>query len=260
MSANGDTSRGDASTRPAPTLRQVARDTFRLLTFRLDGHAQRTLGPRHLAFGLFWTWLVGMGRWWDDPTAHVTQHLGVGSVVYVFVLSLVLFVVFVPLARERMPRLRSFIAFVALTSPPAMFYAIPVERFLPASTAATANVVFLLIVAVWRVALLVRYVRVGLGLGGFATTVATLLPLSAIVSFVSVVLKMGDVLVQSMGGLRDQTQAERISTAVVSVLSCLGPVVFLFTVASYADLMRKARQPGTDAPAPTPGPDDTFHS
>src|SRR3712207_7552248 len=43
-----------------------------------------------LAFGLACTWLVGVGRYWDNPRASLLQHLGVGSVVYVFALALLL--------------------------------------------------------------------------------------------------------------------------------------------------------------------------
>jgi hypothetical protein len=40
------------------------------------------LGPALVA-----TWLAGMGRYWDHPSAGLLQMLGVGSVVYVFLLG-----------------------------------------------------------------------------------------------------------------------------------------------------------------------------
>jgi len=48
------------------------------------------LGGMHLMFGLLCAWLAGMGRYWDDPGAHLLQRLGVGSVIYVFALSFLL--------------------------------------------------------------------------------------------------------------------------------------------------------------------------
>ena len=62
----------------------------RLLTFRITREELARLDGRHLASGLVCTWLVGMGRYWDDPGARWFQHLGIGSVLYVFALSAVL--------------------------------------------------------------------------------------------------------------------------------------------------------------------------
>ena len=41
----------------------------------------------HFIAGLIGTWIVGMGRYWDDPSAKLLQHLGMGSVIYIFVLA-----------------------------------------------------------------------------------------------------------------------------------------------------------------------------
>ena len=41
----------------------------RLLTFRSSEEELHRLNYRHLGFGLICTWLVGMGRWWEDPKA-----------------------------------------------------------------------------------------------------------------------------------------------------------------------------------------------
>jgi hypothetical protein len=63
-------------------LLAVLRTTVLLLTFQLSKKEFDELDSRHLAFGLVCTWLVGMGRWWDDPGANLLQHLGLGSVIY----------------------------------------------------------------------------------------------------------------------------------------------------------------------------------
>lgn len=43
---------------------------LRLLSFRATAADHEQLGRRALAAGLVATWLVGMGRYWDDPGGH----------------------------------------------------------------------------------------------------------------------------------------------------------------------------------------------
>ena len=54
--------------------------------------------------------------------------------------------------------------FVTLTSLPALLYAIPVEKFMALEYAQTANVLFLAVVASWRVALLIVFLKRAAGL------------------------------------------------------------------------------------------------
>jgi len=56
---------------------------LRLLFFRASQSELIQLGWRHLAIGVICTWLVGVGRYWDNPRAGLLQHLGVGSVIYI---------------------------------------------------------------------------------------------------------------------------------------------------------------------------------
>ena len=70
---------------------------FRILTFRASGEELHSLNHRHLALGLLFTWMVGMGRWWEDPQAGLLQHLGIGSLIYVFALSAFLWLILWPL-------------------------------------------------------------------------------------------------------------------------------------------------------------------
>lgn len=69
----------------------ILSDQWRLLSFRNPGPEIRTHWRAYLAFGLLCTWLAGIGRYWDNPKAYWWQHLGLGSVVYVFVLALLLY-------------------------------------------------------------------------------------------------------------------------------------------------------------------------
>src|SRR5262245_45513490 len=100
------------------------------------------LGRSHLVVALICTWLVGMGRWWDDPGANLAQHVGLGSLSYVFVLSALIWLVVLPLR----PMLWSYtrtLTFVAMTSPPAILYAIHVERTYALDTASCHNLWYL---------------------------------------------------------------------------------------------------------------------
>lgn len=175
--------------------------TLRLLTFRASREELVALGNVHLAFGLIATWIVGMGRWWDDPEAHLLQHLGLGSVAYVFVLAFVLWALTKPLGPQDW-NYRGVLTFVALTSPPAILYAIPVERLLDLETARQVNVWFLAFVATWRVGLLVFYLRRLARLPWLSVIVASLLPLTIIVTALTA-LNLERAVFDVMSGLRD---------------------------------------------------------
>lgn len=153
----------------------------RVLAFRFDARDVEEFDWTHLAVGLFFTWLAGMGRYWDNPRAVPLQHLGVGSVIYVFVLATYLFLFVWPLSPERWS-FRKLLTFVTLTSPPALLYAIPVERWMSLEAAQSVNLWFLAAVAVWRVALYSLYLRRWCLLTGWVQACATLLPLALIVA------------------------------------------------------------------------------
>jgi len=70
----------------------------RMLTFRASSDELHALDRRHLALGLLLTRLVGMGRWWEHPRTGLFQHLGIGSILYVFALSLFLWLILWPMA------------------------------------------------------------------------------------------------------------------------------------------------------------------
>ncbi len=187
--------------RPPLHFRLVVSDVWRLLTFRLSREDFLRFDYGHLAVGLVLTWIVGMGRWWDDPGANLLQHLGVGSVIYIFVLAFVLWLVVRPFSPPDWTYKR-VLTFVSLTSPPALLYAIPVERFFELSTARSMNVWFLAAVALWRVALLFYYLRRFARLKIFTVVVSALLPMMAIVATLTV-LNLERAVFDVMGGLRE---------------------------------------------------------
>jgi hypothetical protein len=101
---------------------------WRLLTFRASRDELLGMTSKHLVFGLLCAWIVGMGRYWDNSRVGILQHLGIGSVIYVFVLSLFLWSIIWPLRPQNWSYLR-VATFISLVSPPAILYAIPGQLF-----------------------------------------------------------------------------------------------------------------------------------
>ncbi|MBA2662673.1 MAG: hypothetical protein H0U74_10290 [Bradymonadaceae bacterium] len=223
----------------SPSWSQVFKDVGDLLTFRISRERLQALGNRHLALGLGSTWLVGIGRYWDDPGAKLLQHLGVGSLAYVFALAMLLFLLMWPL-RPAAWSYRQVLTFVTLTSPPALLYAIPVEMVTDIPTASRINVWFLLLVASWRVALLFFYLARSARLSPLARTVTTLLPLMGIVVALSL-LNLERAVFNIMGGLRESTAADA-AYELVFYLSWLAYLAFPFVAAVYAIIVFNAWQ------------------
>ncbi len=207
---------------PSPSILSAV---VRLLTFRMTREEFLHFNRRHLAFGIACTWVAGVGRWWDDPGANLLQHLGAGSVVYIFLLSLLLWLVVWPL-KPRDWSYRHVLTFVALTSPPAILYAVPVERFTDLGTARTLNVWFLAIVAAWRVALLFFYLVRHARLSVFSVAVAALLPVTLIVVTLTL-LNLERAVFDLMGGLREGGTANDSSYGVLVALTFLSMLLFV---------------------------------
>lgn len=215
---------------------------IRLLTFRITRDEFLHFDYRHLAFGIVCTWVVGIGRWWDDPGANLLQHLGIGSVVYVFLLSLLLWLVIWPL-KPRDWTYRHVLTFVSLTSPPAILYAVPVERFTDLETARLLNVGFLATVAAWRVALLFFYLHRHARLPPFSIAVAALLPITLIVVTLTV-LNLERAVFDVMGGLREGGTASDSAYGVLVMLTLLSMLLFIPLVICYIILSVWARTRG----------------
>ncbi|MEQ1642560.1 MAG: hypothetical protein ABL959_03830 [Pyrinomonadaceae bacterium] len=212
----------------------------RLLTFRLSKEEFLDVGNSHLAFGLFCTWLVGMGRWWDDPGANLLQHLGVGSIIYIFVLALILLMVSLPINSE-IWSYKQVLTFVSLTSPPALLYAIPVERFTELYTARFLNVWFLALVATWRLALLLFFFIRFRGLSPLASIVATLLPVMAIIVTLTA-LNLERAAFNIMGGLRDSGTSNDEAYGVLFGLSLISFLLIIPTTLVYIGLILSSRK------------------
>jgi len=159
------------------------------------------LNSRHFIAGLIGTWIVGMGRYWDDKDAGLLQHLGLGSVIYIFVLAAFIWLILKPFLIDNWSYF-IVVTFIGLTSFPAIFYAIPVERFFTIQTANTMNAWFLAIVAAWRLGLLYYFLKHFTKLSAGNILTVTLMPICLIISVLTI-LNLHRVVFNIMGGMRD---------------------------------------------------------
>jgi len=165
------------------------------------------------AFVFLATWFAGIGRYWDHPSAEYWQYLGAGSIVYIFCLSLLLYLIVWPL-RPSNWTYRGVLVFVGLTSLPALLYAIPVERVVELKTAQSINAWFLGVVAVWRVALLTRYLIASARLHWFIVVIVSVLLLSGIVVTLTL-LNLEHVVFDLMAGIREEDASPNDSAYLV---------------------------------------------
>lgn len=161
----------------------------------------KRLGNHYLALAVGTAWLAGLGRYWDHPSAQWWQYAGLGSVAYIFALALIVWVLFMPLGPKNWSY-RNVLTFIGMTSPPAILYAIPVERFMDLAAAQSVNVYFLAIVALWRVVLfvlyLVRSAQLKLGL----VIIAAPLPMALIIATLAI-LNLEHAVFNIMAGLQE---------------------------------------------------------
>lgn len=186
------------------TLRQILTFQRDVLFFR-----RPAVDPNQIFWPMFGyivlvSWVVGLGRYWDHPSAHAWQYLGLGSVIYIFVLSLLLFVMVWPL-RPLTWSYKNVFVFVGMTSLPAVLYAIPVERFMELKTAQTVNGLFLAVIALWRVAIFMWFLNKIARLNDWRTIIGTLMPLTLIV-FALTFLNLEHAVFNIMEGVRESNQ------------------------------------------------------
>lgn len=182
-------------------MMSLLKTIIRLLTFKLTRDEMLQFNRKHFIAGLIGTWMVGIGRYWDDEGASLLQHLGLGSVIYIFVLAAFIWLIVKPFYVENWSYF-TVVTFIGLTSFPAILYAIPVEKFVTIRAANTINVWFLAIVAIWRLLLLNFFLKrfTKLSYGNIITV--TLMPICLIISTLTA-LNLHRVVFNIMGGLRD---------------------------------------------------------
>jgi len=217
----------------------LATTWLRYLFLRLSAEELRAVPWRvYLGPALVVTWLAGMGRYWDHPSASGLQMLGIGSIVYVFVLALVLWIVGGSLGARNW-NYPTVVTLVALTSPPALLYAIPVERWMPMDRAQLTNVWFLAIVATWRVAILFFLLRRRAQLTWPRTLVGTLLPLTAIIAAL-VALNLEKAVFQIMAGTAQPPTSNDGAYFVLMLLAYFSSMAFIPLLAIYLVLVVRA--------------------
>lgn len=220
---------------------QIVKDTFGLLMFHTTREQFLAFGKGHLIFGLVCTWIVGIGRYWDNPKAEFLQHLGIGSVVYIFVLALFLWILIAPLQVNNWSYFR-LLTFISLVSPPAILYAVPIEQFTDLGTANAVNAWFLFVVATWRVALLVVALRRFFEMDGLSAFTAAFLPLSLMVIVLGV-LNADKFVFNVMGGIREPSPNDT-SNSVLLFLFIVSIFLFpLLLITYFALIVKSSRKP-----------------
>jgi len=210
--------------------RNLIDTVIELLTFQIGRNEMLNFKVGHFLIGLLGTWIVGMGRYWDDPAASLLQHLGLGSVIYIFVLSLFIWLIVLPYRVEKW-RYFTVLTFIGLTSFPAVFYAIPVERWVSIAVANQINVIFLAVVALWRLALLFFFLKRFTRLSILDVLTVTLMPMSLIVTTLSY-LNLHRAVFNIMGGLREPT-AQDSANGVLMAITLLSLVLVIPLLLTY---------------------------
>jgi len=176
----------------------------RVLTLKITREEMLQFDWRHFLAGLAGTWLAGMGRYLDDPDASFLQHAGLGSVIYIFLLSFFIWLIVLPMRVEKWNYF-TVLTYISLTSFPALLYAIPVERYFSIGTANSINVWFLGIIATWRLVLLYYFLLKFTRLDKRAIYVIALMPICLIISTLYF-LNLHRVVFAIMGGVSEPNE------------------------------------------------------
>lgn len=191
---------------------------------------------------LFFTWLAGVGRYWDNPKAHLWQYLGLGSLVYIYVMAFLIFITVQPLKPKAWSYFNVLI-FVGLTSLPGVLYSIPVERFMSMDSAQFANVMFLGTVALWRVCLLFNFLSRVAKLQVWTMLVGALLPIVLIITGLTI-LNLEHVVFNIMGGIRpEDVSANDASYGILVVITYFSVMASPVLIIAYlVEIFRMRRK------------------
>lgn len=121
----------------------------------------------------------------------------------------------------------SFLSVYWMTAPCALLYAIPVEYFTDLVTATIWNVMFLVIVSIWRVALMTRALNVLTGASNLTCLSAVLFPASVMMCIGSLVKSLSLVGIMSGVKLPPHTRVLQEATSSVMVISFFLSIIFL---------------------------------
>ena len=212
---------------------------LKLLTFKLTREEMLQFNKTHFIAGFVGTWIVGIGRYWDDSGASILQHLGLGSVIYIFVLAGFIWLILKPFQVDNWNYF-TVLTFIGLTSFPAIFYAIPVEQFFTIQTANSMNVWFLAIVAAWRLGLLYYFLKHFTRLSAGNILTVTFMPICLIISTLTV-LNLHRVVFEIMGGVRNPTPHDS-SYLILMLLTGISMILTLPLLIAYGVGIYNSRQ------------------
>ena len=226
-------------------IKEIVINQFRFLLFQPLQMDLPRLKAHYLGYGILIAWIVGIGRYWDNPRAEGWQYLGLGSLSYILILALMLWLILLPLRPQQWTYFNVLI-FVGMTALPGLLYAIPVELFTPVQTAAQINMWFLIVVALWRVGLLMRFLRCVAKLSIGSVIVATFLPISTIL-VVLTLLNLEHSAVTLMGGIAEN--ARSVNDRAYEITTLLGVVsmmafpflFFAYVVIAYQERKDQSR-------------------
>jgi Yip1 domain len=208
----------------------ILQTTIRLLTFKITREEILQFNTKHFTVGLLGTWVVGMGRYWDDKRASLLQHLGFGSLIYIFVLAGFIWLILKPFFINNWNYF-TVLTFIGLTSFPAILYAIPVEQFFSVQTANTMNVWFLAVVAAWRLGLLYYFLKHFTRLSAGNILTVTLMPICLIISVLTM-LNLHKVVFEMMGGVRNPSPHDS-SYLVLMLLTGISAILTIPLLIAY---------------------------
>lgn len=222
-------------------ISEVIKTEKKFLFFQRITPDMENLANYYLAFGVITAWIVGIGRYWDNPRAQIWQYFGLGSVAYIFILALILWLLIMPLKPENWSY-KSVLIFVGMTSLPGILYAIPVERFFTMETASLLNVIFLGFVATWRVILLFLYMIRSAKLSGLSVVVACVLPLTIIVSVLAI-LNLEHVVFRIMAGIaEDERSANDLAYTILLLITYFSYLASPVLLITYIVMIFKRRK------------------
>lgn len=204
----------------------------KILFFRFSKEDIHTLNRTYFFIGLAGTWLAGIGRYWDHPHAELLQYAGLGSVIYIFILALLIYVIALPYNIKGWNYFK-VLTFISLTSFPAVLYAIPVERFMSVANAASLNAWFLGIVALWRLCLLFRFLKKYEDLKIHNVLFIALFPMCLLIVSLTI-LNLEKAVFNIMGGLQRTTGREG-AYSVLLMLTSLSMILVLPLFVGYIE-------------------------
>lgn len=212
-------------------------DMIDVLLLRITSERIRRFGWWHLFLGVAVTWLVGVGRWYDDPMADPVRLTGVGSIVYVLFLGTFIYLVARPLASADSPLRNAgkVIIAVMLTAAPAALYAFPIERFGDPDLHLNYNTAALFVVSTWRVMMFYSILRQGGEMDKKQTWAVMLVVISVILGVLGFFGVLGAV-ANSMGGFRDAAEERGATLAGYAFLAAIP--MFIVGVAMYGNQVR----------------------